>query len=69
MEHIRKRDSISETSIDVIYTLVLTKEWTLPLSEHPSILEHSETFEVVDCELPEYFQSMRYVSNDGIIYE
>jgi hypothetical protein len=69
MKHIRKRDSVTNKIINEIYTVVITKEWTLPLEQHPSVIENPEVFEVIDCELPDYYQQMFYVSNAGIVYE
>jgi len=54
MKHIRQKDT--ET-----YTVVLTEGWDKPLEEHPSIIEHPEVFEIVDCELPtEHLQFLIY---------
>ena len=39
---------------DHAYTIVNTDNWTLPLSEHPSIVEHPDLFEIVDEDIPEY---------------
>ena len=33
--------------------IVRTDNWTLPLSEHPSIVEHPDLFEIVDEDIPE----------------
>lgn len=69
MKHIRKKDSVINEITNEIYTLVITKEWVLPLEQHPSVIEYPEVFEIVDCELPDYYQQMYYVSNAGVIYE
>ena len=45
MIHIRQKDLTT-------YTVVVTEGWDKPLGEHPSIVEHPEVFEIVDCEIP-----------------
>jgi hypothetical protein len=45
---------------DVAYTVVDTTGWTLPLNEHPSIVENPEIFEIVDEEIPEHAQTLIY---------
>jgi hypothetical protein len=45
MIHIRQKDLTT-------YTVILIGDWDKPLEEHPSIIEHPEVFEIVDCELP-----------------
>lgn len=59
MEHIRQKSSIEGRSTEV-YTVVITEDWTLPLTEHPSIVEHPEIFEIVNQEIPENHQYLRY---------
>jgi hypothetical protein len=54
MEHIRQKDLTT-------YTIVLTDNWDKPLSEHPSIIEHPEVFEIADCEIPEQHQYLNYI--------
>lgn len=56
MKHIRQINSIGTNT----YTIVKTEDWTAPLEEHPSVVEHPETFEVADCEIPEYIQYVIY---------
>lgn len=55
MKHIRYKDLS-------IYTVVLTNDWNNLLEEHPSIVEHPEFFEIVDCEIPEQLQYLDYQS-------
>jgi len=45
---------------DHAYTIVRTDNWTLPLSEHPSIVEHPDLFEIVDEDVPEYTDYLVY---------
>ena len=56
MKHIRQK-KIKETDI---YTIVITDNWDKPLEEHPSIVEHPEVFEIVDCEIPNNIQYLNY---------
>lgn len=58
MQHIRR---IRQSESDV-YTIVVTTNWNLPLTEHPSILEHPEVFEISDDELPEIIEFLTYTS-------
>lgn len=46
-----------------IYTMVEANE---PLENHLSILEHPELFEIVDNDLPEYYQILFY-QNENVI--
>ena len=45
-----------------IYTVVKTEDWTDLLEKHPSIVEHPEEFEIVDCEIPEHHNYLIYQS-------
>lgn len=58
MIHIRKKDSSFDPK--VAYTVVITELWNQPLDQHPSILEHPELFEIVDCDPPSHSQYMWY---------
>ena len=58
MKHIRQIHSVGTNT----YTVVVTDTWTLPLEEHPSVVEHPELFEVADCEIPEDCQHLIYES-------
>ena len=44
------------------YTVVVTLEWDRPLEEHPSIVEHPESFEISEDEIPELYQYLVYES-------
>jgi hypothetical protein len=44
-----------------VYTMVIADE---PLENHLSIIEHPELFEIVDNELPEYYQTLIYQSEN-----
>jgi hypothetical protein len=58
MEYIVQINSIGTDT----YTIVNTEGWTLPLDEHPSILEHPELFEITDNPIPTFYQTLNYVS-------
>lgn len=60
MEHIRQKLSI-EGRLTEVYTVVITDGWTLPLTEHPSIQDHPEIFEISTDEIPENHQYLNYV--------
>lgn len=49
MRHIRQINSVGTNS----YTVVIANE---PLEQHPSIVNHSDLFEISEDELPEYIQ-------------
>jgi len=57
MEHIRQINSVNTDT----YTIVNTSNWSKPLNEHPSIIEHPELFEIVNCEIPEKHQYLNYI--------
>lgn len=61
MEHIRQKSSATGKSLNSTYTVVVTTNWTLPLTEHPSIVEHPEIFEIVNEDIPDYAQYLNYV--------
>lgn len=67
MRHIRKKDSSYDPQI--AYTLVLTDgyggEGQPTLEEHLSVVEHPETFEVVDADIPPHHQIMYYICDDN----
>lgn len=44
------------------YTIIITEGWDRPLEEHPSIVEHPESFEISEDEIPEYIQYLVYQS-------
>lgn len=50
MKHIRQISSSFE--INHTYTIVITDNWNKPLEEHPLILNHSDIYEIADCEIP-----------------
>lgn len=56
MVHIRQKGTETTNS----YTIVKTDNWNKPLEQHPSIVEHPELFEIVDCEIPEDIQYLIY---------
>jgi hypothetical protein len=61
MEHIRQKSSATGRSLNSTYTVVVTTGWTLPLTEHPSIVEHPEIFEIVNEEIPDHAQYLNYI--------
>ena len=58
MKHIRQINSVGTNT----YTVVKTEDWTLPLEEHPSIVEHPELFEISEDEIPVEHQYLIYES-------
>jgi hypothetical protein len=61
MIHIRQKLDVTNKNGDLIaYTVVYTKDWTLPLNEHPSIVNNPELFEIVDEEIPAHAQTLIY---------
>lgn len=63
MKHIRQINSVGTESYTVIVTNGYGGSGEPPLESHPSVLEHPELFEIVDCEFPEQYQYGEYVSN------
>ena len=59
MIHIRQKFSLTGRG-EQAYTVVITKDWILPLSEHPSIVENPDVFEIVDDIIPEDAQYLDY---------
>jgi len=57
MEHIRQINSVETNT----YTVVITNGWEGILSEHPSIVEHPELFEISNDPIPEDSQYLNYV--------
>jgi hypothetical protein len=63
MIHIRQKLDLTNKIGDLLsYSVVDTTTWTLPLSMHPSIIEHPESFEIVDEEIPSHAQTLIYQS-------
>jgi len=63
MKHIRQKLILSGRGIELAYTVVNTTGWTLPLEQHPSIVEHPESFEISYDDIPEDAQYLNYTSN------
>ena len=59
MEHIRQKLDLSANKLEVVYTLVVTTGYT-DLTTHPSIVEHPDLFEIVDVDLPDFYQFLNY---------
>jgi hypothetical protein len=53
MRHIRQINSVGTDS----YVVVIAKE---PLEEHSSIVQHPETFEISEDEIPAQHQYLKY---------
>ena len=60
MEHIRQKIDLTNKESEIAYTVVITTGWTLPLSQHPSIVEHPELFEITEDEIPNNAQFLKY---------
>jgi hypothetical protein len=60
MEHIRQKIDVTNKGIEIAYTIVDTTNWILPLSEHPSIVEHPELFEISNDVIPDNAQFLKY---------
>jgi len=61
MEHIRQKIDIANKGIEIAYTVVNTSDWMLPLSQHPSIVEHPELFEISEDVIPDNAQYLNYI--------
>ena len=61
MEHIRQKIDLFNKSNEIAYTVVITTGWTLPLDQHPSIVEHPELFEISNDMIPENAQYLKYI--------
>ena len=57
--HIRQINTAKEKTS---YTVVDTNNWEGKLSDHPSVIEHPELFEVVDELIPKDAQYLTYES-------
>lgn len=60
MIHIRQKNSSFDPT--QAYIVVNTNDWSSPLDQHPSIVEHPEFFEIADCDIPENFSYLIYQS-------
>jgi hypothetical protein len=61
MEHIRQKIDLANKGNEIAYTVVITTGWTLPLNEHPSIVEHPDLFEISSDEIPDNAQYLKYI--------
>jgi hypothetical protein len=61
MEHIRQKINLALKGVEIAYTVVDTTNWTLPLYQHPSIVEHPELFEISSDEIPDNAQYLKYI--------
>lgn len=60
MIHIRQKNS--SFNPNEAYIVVKTDTWFADLEQHPSLIDHPELFELVDCEIPSHFQHLYYTS-------
>jgi len=58
--HIRQKIDLTNKASEIAYTVVITTDWTLPLNEHPSIVQHPEIFEITEDEIPDNAQFLKY---------
>ena len=61
MKHIRQINSINTNTYTIVNSEGYGGENEPPLDQHPAIINHPTIFEVVDCEIPEYYQILNYV--------
>ena len=59
--HIRQKIDLTNKASEIAYTVVITTDWTLPLDQHPSIVEHPEVFEITEDEIPDNAQFLNYI--------
>lgn len=59
MKHIRQINSLGTNT----YTVVVTEGWMLPLEQFPAIVDHPETFEISEDEIPTNHQFLIYVKS------
>jgi hypothetical protein len=63
MTHIRQKlDNTNKIGDLIAYSVVHTSDWTLPLEQHPSIVNNPDLFEIVDEEIPQHAQTLIYQS-------
>jgi hypothetical protein len=56
MRHIRQINSVGTNS----YTIVNLDNYVGELEDHPSIVNHSDLFEISEDEIPEYVQYVHF---------
>jgi len=61
MEHIRQKIDTTNKANEIAYTVVITTGWTLPLNEHPSIVENPDFFEISNDEIPNNAQYLKFI--------
>ena len=53
MPHIRRKiEGIPSPTNRLTYVIVITSDWTLPLEEHPKVVNHPDLYEVTADEIP-----------------
>jgi len=60
MKHIRQINSVNTEAYTVFLAIGYGGEGEPPLENHPVLTEHPDVFELVDCELPDYYQLTTY---------
>lgn len=60
MEHIRQINSVGTNTYTIVKTYGYGAEGELPLSQHPSIIENPEIFEIANCDIPADHQYIDY---------
>jgi hypothetical protein len=53
MRHIRRKiEGIASVTNRLAYTIVVTDHWTLPLEQHPRIVENGDIYEITEEDIP-----------------
>lgn len=53
MAHIRRKiEGIPSATNRLAYIVVVTDHWTLPLEQHPRIVENGDQYEITNDEIP-----------------
>jgi len=64
MKHIRQINSVGTESYTIFTAKGYGGENEPPLENHPILTEHPDLFELVDCELPSYYQYTSYTYSE-----
>jgi hypothetical protein len=64
MIHIRAKINRTDQSVRMAYTIVNTSDYVGELSQHPILLEHPDSYELVNEEIPtdEILWSIEYLN-------
>ena len=60
MKHIRYIPSVETNSYTIVISEGYGGENEPPLESHPSIVDHPELYEIIDCDIPEHHQYLIY---------